>query len=76
MVKGSFIWVNRVIPILAMINIYWFVLPLVVVISLVFSATRHEHWQPIVSGAIRTGIWLVVFLGIFFLLLFVISWWN
>ena len=66
----------RVIPILATINIYWFVLPLVVVISLVFSATRHEHWQPIVSGAIRTGIWLLVFLGIFFLVLFVVSWWN
>jgi hypothetical protein len=52
------------------------VLPLVVVISLVFSATRHEHWKPIVSGAIRTGTFLLFFLGIFFLLLFVISWWN
>jgi hypothetical protein len=65
-----------VIPVLASINVYWFVLPLVVVISLVFSATRHEHWKPIVSGAIRTGTFLLFFLGIFFLLLFVISWWN
>tara|TARA_Y100000588_G_C13710989_1_gene692915 strand:+ start:123 stop:320 length:198 start_codon:yes stop_codon:yes gene_type:complete len=65
-----------VIPVLASINVYWFVLPLVIIISLVFSATRHEHWKPIVSGAIRTGTWLLVFLAIFFLLLFVISWWN
>ena len=32
-----------VIPLLATTNIYWFLFPLVLAISLVFSATRHEY---------------------------------
>ena len=29
------------------IHIYWFVLPLVIAISLVYSASRHEAWPTI-----------------------------
>jgi hypothetical protein len=65
-----------VIPLLATTNIYWFLVPLVLVISLVFSATRHEHWQTIVLRAMRSATWSMVFLGIVFLVLLVISWWN
>jgi hypothetical protein len=38
---------------LAMINVYWFALPLVVVISLVYSASRHEAWGRIWAHAAR-----------------------
>ena len=38
------------------IHIYWFVLPLVVAISLVYSASRHESWRP--RGRHNPGIWL------------------
>ena len=34
-------------------NIYWFVLPLVVAISLVYAASRHESWPRIWSHAAR-----------------------
>jgi hypothetical protein len=35
------------------INVYWFALPLVVAISLVYSASRHEAWGRIWSHAAR-----------------------
>ena len=65
-----------VIPLLATANIYWFLVPLVLAISLVFSATRHEHWSPIFSGAMRSAMWSMILLGIVFFLLLVVSWWN
>ena len=37
----------------AMIHIYWFVLPLVAAISLVYSASRYEVWTRIWAGAGR-----------------------
>ncbi len=36
-----------------LINIYWWALPLVVSISLVYAATRHESWRRIWSHAAR-----------------------
>lgn len=35
------------------INIYWYVLPLAVAISLVYSASRHESWPRIWAQAAR-----------------------
>jgi hypothetical protein len=35
------------------INIYWYALPLVVAISLVYAASRHEAWPRIWSHAVR-----------------------
>lgn len=37
----------------AMIQVYWFVLPLVVAISLVYAASRHESWPRIWGRALR-----------------------
>ena len=36
-----------------MIHVYWYVLPLVVSISLVYAATRHESWRRIWLHAFR-----------------------
>jgi hypothetical protein len=36
-----------------LINNYWFALPLVVAISLVYAASRHEAWNRIVAHAAR-----------------------
>jgi hypothetical protein len=44
-----------------MLNIYWYVLPLVIVVSLVYAASRHEKWDRIWSHAARL---LVLILGI------------
>ncbi len=35
------------------INIYWYVLPLALAISLVYSASRHESWRKIGLHAAR-----------------------
>jgi hypothetical protein len=43
------------------INIYWFVLPLVFVISVVYAASRHESWRVIWTHAARL---CVMILGI------------
>jgi hypothetical protein len=46
------------------INQFWFALPLIVSISLVYSATRHEAMRPIFIHAIRFGAWLVAIMAI------------
>ena len=38
---------------LSQIHIYWFVIPLVIAISLVYSASRHETWKRIFGQAAR-----------------------
>ncbi len=40
-------------------NCYWLVLPLVVAISLVYSASRHESWPRIWSHAVRLCLWIL-----------------
>lgn len=51
------------IPLLAMhAGDLWYALPLVVVISLVYHATRHEQMGHILLGAARFGLWLAAFL--------------
>jgi hypothetical protein len=42
-----------------MIHVYWFVLPLVVSISLVYAASRHESWPKIWRHAFRLCSWIL-----------------
>ena len=48
-------------PLLAVMNL-WYALPLIVSVSLVCAATRHEDFHVILSHAIRFGLWIVVFM--------------
>lgn len=57
----------------ARINDLWFAVPLIVVVSLVYSATRHELPQPIAVGALRMAAWIGGFMLIGFVILFTIS---
>jgi hypothetical protein len=41
------------------IHVYWFVLPLVVAISLVYSASRHEAWPRIWNHSFRLCTWIL-----------------
>ena len=43
----------------AVIHVYWFVLPLVVAISLVHAASRHESWRLIWLHAARLCGWIL-----------------
>lgn len=53
----------------------WYALPLIVAVSLVYSATRHEDMKPILIHAGRTAIWIIGFMAIIFAVIYVIAWW-
>ena len=59
---------------LATISQFWYSAPLIIVVSLVYSATRHELMQPILSHAARTAVWITGFMVVVFLLLSLLSW--
>ena len=49
----------------------WYSIPLIVVISLVWGATRHEHLKEIVIHSVRSLFWVLTFMGIIFAVIFV-----
>jgi hypothetical protein len=51
-----------IVPPLAAFSIYWHLPIMVVVISLVYSATRHDQWGAIFHEAWRWGLRMLVFL--------------
>ena len=58
----------------AQIGHFWYALPLIVAVSLVYAATRHELMGPILVHAYRIGIWIVTFmLGVLVVLLLLSS---
>ena len=54
----------------------WYAIPLIVVISLVYGATRHENLKEILMHSARSAIWVVGFMGIIFGLIYVVGFWN
>ena len=61
------------LPLFADINIIWHVLPLSAVISLVYSATRHDNWDKIVREAVHWGFRMTTFLVTIGVILFCLS---
>ena len=55
-------------------NDFWFALPLIVAVSLVYAATRHEAMEPILHHAFRIGVWIVGFMVVVFVVLLVATW--
>lgn len=55
---------SGLIPPLAVVSL-WYALPLVVSVSLVCAATRHELMRPILDHAVRFGAWLLAFMAVF-----------
>jgi len=58
-----------------LINDLWYALPLVVAVSLVYAATRHEFMQPILVHAVRIAGWIVGFMAVVLAILLLMSWW-
>jgi hypothetical protein len=56
-------------------SIYWDLPILIVVVSLVYSATRYDGWGAIVREAARWGGRMTMFLGSIGLALYFIAWW-
>lgn len=48
--------------------------PLVVVVSLVYGATRHELMGPILWHAVRAAGWILGFMALIFVVLLALSW--
>jgi len=55
-------------------NQLWYYLPLLVAISLVYGATRHELPGPIMRQAWNTAVWMTTFIGAIFLIILVLTW--
>ncbi len=51
-----------------------YAVPLILAISLVYGATRHELIGPILHNAFRAATWIVGFMAIIFGILLVVSW--
>jgi len=54
-------------------SIYWQLPILIVVISLVYSATRYEEWDSILREALRWGVRMTVFLGAIGVVLYLLA---
>ena len=54
-------------------SIYWDLPVLIVVVSLVYSATRYDNWNSILYEAGRWGFRMLLFLGGIALALFLLS---
>lgn len=54
-------------------NVLWYLLPLAIAISLVYSASRFELPVRIMHRAIRLFLQIVLFMGAVFAVLFVLS---
>ncbi len=54
----------------------WYALPLIVAISLVYAATRHERMRAILLHAGHTALWILGFMAAIFVLLILVSWFQ
>ena len=52
---------------------FWYALPLVASVSLVYAATRHEQVGAILSHAFRVAVWIVGFMVLVFGILYRVS---
>jgi cytochrome c oxidase assembly factor CtaG len=55
-------------------NDLWYALPIVIALSLVYAATRHEQMRPILVHAGRMAVWIVGFMFAVFVVVEVICW--
>lgn len=50
---------------------FWLAIPLIIAISFVYGATRHELMWPIIQHSFRAATWIVTFM----MIIFVVLWW-
>ena len=53
----------------------WYAVPLIIVISLGYAATRHEAMEPLLRHAARVGGWIVGLMAAVFAVLWLVLWW-
>jgi hypothetical protein len=55
-------------------GLLWYAIPIVLAISLVYGATRHELLKPILMHAYHTAVWIVGFMLMIVAILVAVSW--
>ena len=50
---------------------FWYAVPMIIAISLVYGATRHEYVPQILKQAIKAGIWVIGFMAIILVLILI-----
>jgi hypothetical protein len=55
------------------VSIYWHFPVFVVLVNLVYSGTRYDDWGQLLSHAFKGMIYIVMFLGFVFVLMFMLS---
>lgn len=55
---------------------FLYAIPLVIAISLVYGATRHEYLKEILIQSARSARWVVGFMGIILVVIWVAGFWN
>lgn len=63
---------TKMLPISPSYLLYY--LPLIIAISLVFGATRHENTKLILQHALQTGRWITGFMGTLFIIICILDW--
>lgn len=58
----------------AMTERLWYALPLLVAVSLVYAATRHEDVGGILNHAWRFAVWTLVFVGVVAAIVQITTW--
>jgi cytochrome c oxidase assembly factor CtaG len=53
---------------------FWYAVPAIIAVSLVYSATRHERMRPILIHAGRVALWILCFMALVLAVLEVIDW--
>ena len=54
-------------------SIYWHLPILLAFVSVVYSATRHDEWAPILVQSFRNAVYIIFFMGSVFLVLLFLS---
>jgi hypothetical protein len=66
---------RNMLSLLAEANLMWYSLPLIVAISLVYSATRHEEMPDILRHSLRLGIMITGFMAAILAALAILGYW-
>jgi len=53
---------------------FWYAIPAIIAVSLVYAATRHEQMRPILAHAGRVAVWIVSFMLVVFVVVEFVSW--
>lgn len=68
-------WSIASLLLIASITRLWYAVPLIVAISLVYGATRHELMRPILQHAWHFAVWMLGFMVVLFGVLWLVSRW-